>query len=203
MAKSRLPASVGPKASALSPTKLRFAVAISHTEKTGMEAMKEAAAAAEISLDDATAYSCDPAVVSAVEELSRQKLAFDVPQALQVLRRKMGDKYSKEAVASAKLILERAIPAKTEQKIETVTTVDTDTALVDFLARLKSFNVSREQLIETFGPAGLRRLENQLASRAVPVEGVVIDAEPVQKSEPTTEPEQKPEPSGYDTEDLL
>jgi hypothetical protein len=195
---------LGPKASLLSKQHLLFALSIAHSDKSGIEAMKEAAANAEITLEDAASLACDPAIVGAVEELARQRMAFDVPLALQVLRRKMTDKFSKDAVSSAKLVLERAIPSKTEMKVETDKPADTDTALVDYLARLKAIGVGHDQLVQTFGPAGLARLEVILSDRAKVIEHEALPApEKAVELEKEDAPEKSSVPATDDLEDLL
>ena len=64
------------------------------------------------------ALAHDPRIIAAVEELARQRLTLDVPQALDTLRSAMSDKFSKDKVRAATALLDRVLPSKQELTVK-------------------------------------------------------------------------------------
>jgi hypothetical protein len=101
-------------------------------------------------------------VVAGLAETAAKLIRSEVPAAIKAVREIVGDKFHKDRLKAANLILERADP--TTQKIEVAHShqVDLTTETLEQLRFLKSLNVGRDKLIEVFGPQGLDRYEQLL-----------------------------------------
>ncbi|MGH7716101.1 MAG: hypothetical protein ACREML_08920 [Vulcanimicrobiaceae bacterium] len=126
-------------------------------------------------------YLASPKVVSAIEELTRQRLRALGPAAVTVVQDIMADAKHKDRLAAAKMLIERIDPATSKLEV-THEVVNHDADAVAHLRHLKELGVGREKLEEVFGFSGLGRYEKLLADedRAA---GKIIDADYVEVSE--------------------
>jgi hypothetical protein len=172
---------LGPASAALSPQHFNFAVAL-FTVPPGVGAAEAAAVLAGYTFETkkeltraTNRLACDPRIIAAVEEMARQRLTLDVPQALETLRQAMSDKFSKDQVKSAEAILRRVIPERQEIKVS-VEQKDQLQITLDLLAHMLAIGTSPEVLAREFGAGGLvtytRMLESRNASKPQ-----VVDAE--------------------------
>lgn len=183
------PMEIGPACQKLTPRQFRFAVALVYEVPPGAGAPEAAATVAGYSTDDrgrlcsyARKLAHSPPLVAAVEELLRQRLTLDAPQALDVLRKAMTDQYGKDKVKAAGMLLDRVLPVKQELKV-TAEAVDHTKDAVSHLRRMKELGVTRDVLVREFGEIGLARWEALLAAqeaaKPIDAEYTVIEREPI------------------------
>ncbi len=210
------PMEIGPACQKLSPRQFRFAVAYMFDVPPGPGAA-EAAATLAYSGDRKRLRSyarkllSNPNVVAAIEELARQRLTLDVPQALETLRQAMADKFGKDKVKAAGMLLDRVLPTKQELTIKAAPIDHTKMAL-DHLRHMKELGVSRDVLVREFGEIGLARWEELLAQheaqRAPAIEGefTIVSEGSKSEAEPETDEEITGEPDevedDFDTEEF-
>jgi phage terminase small subunit len=179
------PAELGPAASRLTSRQLRFAVALVSEVTPGPKAAEAAAIVA--GYKTASGYAAklahDPRIIAAVEELARQRLTLDVPQALDTLRSAMSDKFSKDKVKAAQILLDRVLPTKQELTIK-AEPIDRTKAAVEHLRRLQSMGATREMLLAEFGPQGLEHFQELARQKEA---FAPIDVEFRQLPEPETD----------------
>lgn len=191
------PTEIGPAASKLSPIEQRFVYGLVFVVPPGVGANQAAAVLAGYSFpsekklkDHAAKLARDPRVIAAVEEMARQRLTLDVPQALDTLRQAMNDKFGKDRVKAAQILLDRVLPTKQEIKVE-VEQKDQTQVTLDFLQHMLDIGTPTETLLKEFGPGGLetysRMLKERAAAKAKIIDGEVIEPEPAVtlQNEPT------------------
>jgi phage terminase small subunit len=108
----------------------------------------------------------DPRVQAALQAEARRRARFLSPEALQAIKEIIGDRYHKDRLKAAHLILERVDP--TVQRVDAHVThevVDHKRDAIDQLRTLKALGVAREKLEELFGFSGLPALERQLVEQ--------------------------------------
>ena len=164
------PMEIGPACQKLTPRQFRFAVAYMFDVAPGTGAAEAAATLAGYEAEPkslrahARKLLSNPNIVAAIEELARQRLTLDVPQALETLRKAMADQYSKDKVKAAGMLLDRVLPTKQELTVK-AETVDHTKLAIDHLKHLKELGASRDLLLREFGEIGLARWEELLAQR--------------------------------------
>jgi hypothetical protein len=118
---------LGPACLKLSARHLRFAFALC-SEVSGPDAAEAAAIIAGFpgQAQDRTKFRTDarklshsPGIIAALEELGRQRLSLDLPLALETLRNAMQDRFGKDKIKAAQVLLDRVLPTKTEVKLTT------------------------------------------------------------------------------------
>jgi phage terminase small subunit len=198
------PAELGPAASKLTSRQLRFAVALVSEVTPGPKAAEAAAIVAgfKSGRDYANRLAHDPRIIAAVEELARQRLTLDVPQALDTLRSAMSDKFSKDKVRAATALLDRVIPTKQELTVK-AEPIDRTKAAIEHLRRLQDMGASHEMLLRKFGPQGLQHFQElarqQDASRNV----IDVEFSPVPEPKIDDVEDWAPEIVNSDAEDFL
>ncbi len=173
---------LGPACQRLGAKRLRFAAALVFEVTSGKDAAVAAGKIAGYADSTARALARDKHIVAAVEELARQRLTLDVPLALDTLRDAMGERFGKDKVKAAQILLDRVLPTKQEIKVET-TVIDRTQQSIDYLAHLIAKGASEEMLLNEFGPAGLERhrkmLEAREKAKPIDVSFEVIEEKPV------------------------
>ncbi len=172
---------LGPACAALSVQHFNFAIAL-YTVPPGVGAPEAAAILAGYTFETkkeltraANRLVHDPRIITAVEEMARQRLTLDVPMALQTLLEAMADRFSKDRVKSAEAILRRVVPARQEIKVSVEQKDQLQTTL-DLLAHMLALGTPINVLQAEFGAGGLvtytRMLEDRTAKKPQ-----IVDAE--------------------------
>jgi hypothetical protein len=187
------PSELGPACTKLSARHLRFAFALCN-EVAGPDAAMAAAIIAGFPTAnqsklraDARKLSHDPNIVTALEELGRQRLSLDLPLALETLRNAMKDPFSKDRVKAAQILLDRILPTKTEVKV-TLDKIDTNGSAIAHLKHLRDvLKIGQPALEREFGAEGLIRWTEieaaQEKAKPITVDYEVIEPSPVQAAE--------------------
>jgi cyanate lyase len=183
------PSELGPACMKLSARHLRFAFALCN-EVSGPDAAMAAAIVAGFPTTnvaklktDARKLSHDPSIVAALEELGRQRLSLDLPLALETLRAAMKDKFGKDKIKAAQILLDRILPTKTEVMVVT-DKIDTNTSAIAHLKHLRDvLKVGQAALELEFGVEGLLRW-SAIEAAQEKAKPLVVDYEVIEPSSP-------------------
>lgn len=125
----------------------------------------------------------DPRIVAAIAEESRKVLRAGHPEAVAALFQVIRNVDHKDRVRAISAILDRCDPLESKYQIDVVHRhIDPDREALEELKALRRLAVSRDKLLEVFGPNGLDRIEAleavenaQRAAAARTVDGKVIE----------------------------
>lgn len=205
------PVTLGPAMQRLSAKRQRFAFAL--VKEVPAEAGAEVAAAqiagyvgtpAQIRAT-ASRLVHDENVIDAVIELARQEVMMSAPAALRTIRQIADNKFSKDQLKAAQLVLDRFMPATQQISVKTEV-VDYTGDSLKYLLHLRSKGATEDFLIGEFGEMGLARLSALLAAQEA-AKANVIDAEfqevgPAPVSERTPSQEQVTQAEAAPEEDV-
>jgi hypothetical protein len=176
---------IGPAMAALPNDKWRLFVYYYVTGKPGYGALARAVRKAGFAVNAkwpgsarqwAWQMSHDPRIIAAITEENKKYIRVLGPAATHALSEMIRDPAHPGHARAVELVLARTDPAETRHQIDvTHRHKSLDDEAVEALQTMRELRASREQLVEFFGEAGLRRYEGMLADKAEVIDGKVVD----------------------------
>jgi hypothetical protein len=176
---------IGPAMAALPNDKWRLFVYYYVTGKPGYGALARAVRKAGFAVNAkwpgsarqwAWQMSHDPRIIAAITEENKKYIRVLGPAATHALSEMVRDSTHPGHARAVEMVIARTDPPETRHQIDVTHHHKTlDEEAIAALQTLRGLNASRQQLIDFFGEAGLRRYEAMVSEKATVIEGNVIE----------------------------
>jgi hypothetical protein len=122
----------------------------------------------------------DEKILMAIHEEDQRRIRSSAPRAIRALSNLVEDPDHKDHGRALAMVLDRVHPAETRHTVAVHHHVDHDAEAVNQLRMLKSLDVPRPKLVETFGYSGLSHYERLLELEDQRKQPVLIEAKAIE-----------------------